>query len=381
MTSYGVTPGVDRIRGVRVQRLAKDVGVGLTLEGTTSLGIKVGHALDDLPALAKRLVALGLDLAFQDEWPHVDDLIEVEDEEERLELDQALIDRLSRGSTEDIHLGLPDDADGYAGVRYGASQQVHEDFDLTTALKGWRGGLPSLKSRRVEFVFDDDRVPCEATLYDLLVATEPLDGEEVYLADGEWFRVKAGLLEVVDDYLDDLPDWDVDLPPWMSGKDEGGFLKGVAKDRADLLLMDRKNVIIGGGTAMEVCDLAHDSGAMVHVKKLDAKGLTHLAAQVQGSAGRWATQVDYRRAVLEKMRQQAKATEKDMARFEPQFQTKYPQNGTHPQVLAIGAPWAGRTMSEAVSTLAKLQLYRAVVDLRGKGYDIQLARVDRPKPE
>ena len=41
LVGYGVTPGIDRVRGVRVQRLAQNVGVGRNLEGATSLGVEI----------------------------------------------------------------------------------------------------------------------------------------------------------------------------------------------------------------------------------------------------------------------------------------------------------------------------------------------------
>src|SRR5947209_3491332 len=41
LVRYGVTPGIDRVRGVRVQRLARQVGVGRTLEGSTSLAVEI----------------------------------------------------------------------------------------------------------------------------------------------------------------------------------------------------------------------------------------------------------------------------------------------------------------------------------------------------
>lgn len=96
-----------------------------------------------------------------------------------------------------------------------------------------------------------------------------------------------------------------------SRTERGDYLLEAAAARADLLLMDRKNVLVGGGIQMEVCDLAHVDGAMVHVKKRDTKGLSHLAAQVLGSATRWSRERGYRDAVLEKMQHQAAETQKD----------------------------------------------------------------------
>ena len=49
----------------------------------------------------------------------------------------------------------------------------------------------------------------------------------------------------------------LELPEWEPTLDEGQYLLPAAADRPDLLLMDRKNILVGGGTEMEVCDLAN----------------------------------------------------------------------------------------------------------------------------
>jgi uncharacterized protein (TIGR04141 family) len=152
----------------------------------------------------------------------------------------------------------------------------------------------------------------------------------------------------------------------------------VAFTHPDLLLMDRKNVLVGGGTQMEVCDLAHQSGAMVHLKKRDTKGLSHLAAQVLGSATRWSREPGYRNAVLDKIRYQTQHTHKDYAIFEAAFEPSVARQGSHPQVLAIGASWGEKTASKIVTTLAKVQLHRTCTELRSRGFELRLARVNRP---
>lgn len=377
LVGYGVTPGIDRVRGVRVQRLAQHVGVGRNLEGATSLGLDMPGNLATLPPLAARLHGLGVGEEFRQAWPHVDDLIAVEDSDQRAELDAALEARLVARALDGIFLGIPDEAEGFGTVTYGASQEPHEGFDLAAALDGWRGSIGSLRTRSVTFVFGDGRPNHIEHLHDLLVTTELLDGVEVHLTDGDWFEVRAELLAIIDDALDAIPDWDIELPEWDHTLNEGDYLLGAAADRADLLLMDRKNVLVGGGTQMEVCDLAHVGGAMVHVKKRDTKGLSHLAAQVLGSATRWSRERGYRDGVVEKMQYQAAQTQKDPAPFAESFEPSVARQALHPQVLAIGAERGDRTLAEVVTTLAKVQLHRTCTELSSRGFDVRLARANR----
>lgn len=377
LVGYGVTPGIDRVRGVRVVRLTQHVGVGRTLEGSTSLAVEISGGITTLPSLASRLHALGIADHFRQQWPHVDDLVSVEDPDVENELEEKLQARLVQGSYDGVFLGVPDEAEGYATVTYGASAESHEEFELAAALEGWRGGMAGLRSRAVTFTFADGRPEHVEHLYDLMVTQEMVDGQEFHLTDGGWFQLRAGLLEVIDDALDAIADWEVTLPDWDPELDEGGYLLSVAAGRQDLLLMDRKNVLVGGGTSMEVCDLAHLSGAMVHVKKRDTKGLSHLAAQVLGSAMRWSREAGYRDAVVNKMRYQSTVTHKDRARFETAFEPDVARQGQHPQVLAIGANWMGRPPSGVVTTLAKVQLHRTLAELASRGFEVRLARVHR----
>src|SRR5436853_620596 len=83
------------------------------------------------------------------EWPHVDDMVAVEDPDQRGELEATLQARLVQDSLDGIFLGLPDEAEGFAKVMYGTSHDTHEEFDLLTALGGWRGNVASLRSRPV----------------------------------------------------------------------------------------------------------------------------------------------------------------------------------------------------------------------------------------
>jgi uncharacterized protein (TIGR04141 family) len=315
---------------------------------------------------------------FRTEWPHVDDLVAVEDPDQRAELEVILQARLVQRSLDGVFLGLPDEAEGFAEVMYGTSHDTHEDFDLLTALEGWRGNVASLRSRQVTFVFADGRPNHAEHLYDLIVTTATLDGQEFHLTDGDWFQIRAGLLEIIDDALDAIPQWEIELPDWDPALDEGKYLLSVASTRPDLLLMDRKNVLVGGGTQMEVCDLAHQSGAMVHLKKRDTKGLSHLAAQVLGSATRWSREPGYRNAVMDKMRYQAQHTQKDCSAFEAAFEPSVARQWSHPQVLAIGASWDEKPASQIVTTLAKVQLHRTCTELRSRDFDLRLARVNRP---
>jgi hypothetical protein len=79
------------------------------------------------------------------------------------------------------------------------------------------------------------------------------------------------------------------------------------------------------------------------------------------------------------MSEQAAHTEKDLATFAGAFDASAPRQGTHPQILAIGAAWGDQTLSEVVTTLAKVQLHRTCVELSSRGYEMRLARVRRPE--
>lgn len=63
--------------------------------------------------------------------------------------------------------------------------------------------------------------------------------------------------------------------------------------------------------------------------------------------------------------------------FAEAFEPSVARQARHPQVLAIGAEWGDGTLSDVVTTLAKVQLHRTCTELSSRGYDVRLARVNR----
>jgi len=129
LAQFAIDAAVDRIRGVRATGVSDALGVGGTLEGSTSLRVEV-DAATDLVSLAGRLREIGTATDYKQHWAYLDDFIVVEDLAQRDELNEALRGRLAAGNFAGVGLDYPHDLPSGL-VRIGQRQ---DEVELTLAL-------------------------------------------------------------------------------------------------------------------------------------------------------------------------------------------------------------------------------------------------------
>lgn len=360
MTQFSVDSAIDRIRGVRATKLNAKLGVGPALEGATSLAVEVEKVADLVP-LSKALRELGTATDYTTQWAHLDGFLVVEDPFQRDELNAELEKRLKDGQLDAVSLDPPTDVESFAQVWFGARAEPDE-FTLKAALDGWRSELGHLLAKKVRF--DNGPAAKEYRLRDLLTAQLDRDGDTFLLDQGDWQQVSSERLTAVRQTIDAIEEWPVRLSAWSADVEEGNYLEQF-DGQTGFLVMDRKNISASGATTMEFCDLLEQSGAFVHVKRHSTKGLSHLAAQVAGSATRWATEPAFREAVEAKV-----AT---VSEDEPTWVSLMKggaRQSEHPVVLAIGTPKPG-PLSDVLSTLAMLHLHRAIHAVESRGFPVR----------
>lgn len=360
MTQFSVDSAIDRIRGVRATNLDAKVGVGSALEGASSLAVEVGD-VDQFVPLSETLRELGTADDYTKEWEHLDGFLAVEDAAQRDELNADLQARLKTHRLDGVSLDPPADVDSFAQVWFGTKAQPDE-FTLQAALVGWRSDLGQLLAKKVRF--DDGPAAKEYRLRDLLTAQIDSDGDTFVFDQGDWQQVSSNRLTAVRRAIDAVEEWPVRLEAWPADVVEGDYLKEYDK-KTGFLVLDRKNVSASGATVMEFCDLVEASGAFVHVKRHGTKGLSHLAAQVAGSATRWASEPAFQSAVAAKV---AAVSANDSTWTS--LISGGARQSQHPVVIAIGTPKSG-PLSNVLSTLAMLHLHRAIHAVASRGFPVR----------
>lgn len=104
---------------------------------------------------------------------------------------------------------------------------------------------------------------------------------------GRWFRLQEAYTTKLNADLKRIADVSnyLDLPDTTAEEHEGPYNERAAKERADLLLMDKVYVKTDDGTQVEACDLLHIEGYLIHVKRYNgSQTLSHLFSQGAVSA-------------------------------------------------------------------------------------------------
>lgn len=246
--------------------------------------------------------------------------------------------------------------------------EILNDVD-TDVVRSLVGSLDLAMLRREKLVGVDDggQVVASWPLFDCLNFEHTLDGERYILADGEWFRVNSDFEREVDNELEEIRDWGTTLPAY-SGPDEGTYNRAVASSTG-LHLLDQKNVIVRGRSAVEFCDLLSRAREVVHVKRYEgAQALSHLCYQAMNSAELLKTDPEFRvqlNGVL--------------ALHAPPLVLKNPESPPEPAdwtiVLAV-VTRHHRPIRQALSFFSKLAVRHAYRHITGRlSFPMRLARI------
>lgn len=270
--------------------------LGSLVRGSIGVTFDVPINVEDLAVKARELLQLFRKNDYKETFPFVDFVQPVD-----LETSEELDDSLTRGLTalgEDadpgfrsLYLAAPEVLDleiveGFVfSSEWGSAKTVHPELRLLDYVVTRAGRDPGLSSERaktdrvmVRLEGDTDRLL--ASVYRCLIA-EVTDGADTHqLVDGHWYRIESSFVARVREQLAKIPEAAIPFPPHHDGEEEQLYNTRAAVQLGALLL-DRKNIPIGGGTnRIEFCDIAFHDRTLVHIKKRSSSStLSHLWSQ------------------------------------------------------------------------------------------------------
>lgn len=192
------------------------------------------------------------------------------------------------------------------------------------------------------------------------------DGVRRYILTlGRWFALNEDYTERLNRDLAeiDIVTETLRLPSWDARMHEGPYNLRVATERSDLICLDTVDVRAGDGDEVEACDLFHEDGYLIHVKRYNGSPtLSQLFSQGSVSAQLIAGDVVYRKGFV------AAVTERNtsfvsMARSAPQMVT-----------YAIGCT-KDRRLPEDLPSFSKVNLRDFAKRLRGSKVRPTLCRI------
>jgi uncharacterized protein (TIGR04141 family) len=135
-----------------------------------------------------------------------------------------------------------------------------------------------LKSKKV-FVYWQDGRDSSWSLYRCLNAEIDLSHKKYILNDGDWYNIESGYVTEVNDFYNSVPNSKIKLPAYGANT-EPSYLKSVAVNLEGYALMDRQEVMIGGGRSR----VAWKSGVRAQFSLIFAS-ITEHRIRHQGSIG------------------------------------------------------------------------------------------------
>lgn len=313
---------------------AVDLGIDTkgVIVASDSIRFRAANDFEGVQRTLSRLLQLVEERSAQREFEFIDALEPLKGSDSRVALLESVVGQQIFGEsiTGDTSFGrtalvalAPPDSISIADVIYirlskgkSISGDIENfDFDsVMEALASWRDSYSSsdLKTIKVtSFGSNDEPIGPSYPLMQWLVA-EVVDEDRRYvLTMGKWFALVADFIDRLDrdlSILDDVTE-ELDLPSWKrtkpmgkgsdTGYDEGDYNRAVAAGSSDWACLDKVD-LRSGGFEIEVCDLLHKSGHLVHVKRW-AGSQTMSAQFAQGSVSVEVLRgdADYKAAFLE----------------------------------------------------------------------------------
>lgn len=266
------------------------------VSGSDSLALHSDIQLQDLPAIADRLLNAYEDERCREKYPWMDYIVPVRDTTLIARLDELLVEALNAQNFNQVRAAAPmilsDDICGFSYVRHNSRSRsgpvISFDLDLRQALLAKQIldaiTLQLLHSECIHVYDANHERRDKWRLYECLEAEIEFDDKVYLLSEGDWYQIDRNYTDQINQYFENATRSDVDFPPYGTDN-EGPYLRRVA-DNIKFYLLDQKLVRLNGASSpFEFCDLMTPDNDIIHVKKYSSSSvLSHLFSQAYVSA-------------------------------------------------------------------------------------------------
>ncbi len=286
-------------------------------------------------------------------------------------LDLELDECFKTMSAESFWLGEPEIVDWESQIGYSFSMYPNAPRHVVLLFQDYLdylgGDLPSVERMKSDVIHVNNSEYQSVkswSVYRCLYAEISFDGSQYILRNGVWYKVNNDFVSAVDEYLEELEEYDFQFPVYSHDREEE-YNDHVYKSQAGFCLMDKKNIKIGGSyDKLEHCDLIRNGKDFVHVKVYKSSStLSHLFSQGFVAAEAFVKDGWYRERLNPKLPDSIKLADAK-ARPDPQ---KYSI------VYAIATK---KKIPEELPFFSKVTLKNALRTLKALNYNVALAKID-----
>jgi len=375
--SFEFDNDIDLLRSVTARMPKLDEEEQETLSGRDSVTIHTRVSIEIFADITKRLYAAFFETKYKDRYPWLEKIREERDKVVIENLNLQLAAQILTNDFTGIWLAIPEivvweDIEGFS-FKLKENQQnksgpvLHLDLDIHEWAKETKLSkdlsADKLKHKKIFVYWQDGRHPSSWSVFRCLNVEMDLDGKKYILNDGDWYCIDADYVNDVDRYYKSIADSDISLPSF-GFKTEPEYLKFVVANCSDYALMDRREVMIGGGRSrVEFCDLYSKNKHIIHVKKYGGSSvLSHLFSQAVVSGNCFIHEPDFRSKVNELLPDGYKLTDPDAQPIAKEYKV----------CIAIMSKEQG---SLEVPFFSKVSFKHAVTTLQRLGYNVTKLKI------
>ena len=261
------------------------------------------------------------------------DYIKKVDEVKKMELDTKLIEKIKSEEidSEDIWAAVPEILDWENVSHFKYKREEQEDVDLNLILGNISTedkkniNIDFLTKQEIKCLDNNNKKIKSWAVYNTLNAEVDEKGSKFVLSDGNWYKISKDFVEETKEKFKNIKEYGVELPDYEiktgESKKEFNYNK-MLSEKINGLLLDRKNLGVGGGRSKyEVCDVL-SKDAFIHSKIYGGSGvLSHLFSQGANSA-----------QILKELKQRKTANKLISS---PEYELKEDPSSTHSVVFVI----------------------------------------------
>jgi len=284
---------------------------GSHVTGRDALTIVVEEKIEGIPKiLNETILRYKSKLPPKLEW--VDNINRIRDKAIIENLDSCLDSQLKNSNFKELWLGEPEIVDWETQIGYSFSLNPRSPRPVLLTLNNYINYLKSkqrtlsveaLKSDSVYINNSEYQSIKNWSVFRCLYAELKVNDEQFILRNGIWYRVDTDFVKSVNQYIkNELNHYCYTFPKY-NHDNEGEYNGSLSKKDSSFVLMDKKNIQIGGKfDKLEFCDFIRNGSEFIHVKYYRSSNtLSHLFSQGYVAAEAFVKDLEFREKLNPKL--------------------------------------------------------------------------------
>jgi uncharacterized protein (TIGR04141 family) len=303
----------DLVEGITVDIEENDFFVG-NITGSVGLSFTTTKSISEIDSILLKLKEHYAEERYKKNFPFIDNINEIKKDQKLIDkINEHIISTFNNNDDNKVWFGLPEivEWEKIIDFTFMMSQKREKNyneicFDTVRDFVDTCGHkiekIEELKKIKILINCNDDYVyDYKWTLLDALYASIEVD-ETTYVYSGKrYFIVNKDYQKDIDDRFSNIEIDSSPLDENETTKSEGEYLINITKKNNDLVLVDKKCIVLQ--TPIEPCDIFRKSDkSFIHVKKYGSSSvLSHLFNQAYVSADIFSNSVNARNQIIEKI--------------------------------------------------------------------------------